>query len=67
MTPTPPAPYVLTASRRPTTWNARSAAVLGDVALAVGVLFAVILVPVLAIRGIAIVADLLLAALRGSG
>jgi hypothetical protein len=64
---TPQAPYVLTASPQPTTWAAQSAAVLGDLALVVGVLFALVLVPVLAIKGIAAVAGLLLGALRGNG
>ena len=61
------APYVLTVSPRPTTWAAHSAAVLGDVALVVGLLFALVLVPVLAIKGIATVAGLLMSALRGNG
>lgn len=60
-------PYVMTASPQPTTWAAQSAAVLGDVALLVGVLFALVLVPVLAIKGIAAVAGLLMGALRGNG
>ena len=61
------APYVVTASPQPTTWAARSAAVLGDLALVVVCLFALVLVPVLAIRGIAAAVGLLMGALRGNG
>jgi hypothetical protein len=61
------APYVITASPQPTTWAAGSAAVLGDVALVVLVLFTLLLVPVLAIKGIAAAAGLLMGALRGNG
>ena len=61
------APYVLTASAQPTTWAAQSAAVLGNLALVVVVLFALVLVPVLAIKGIAAGVGLLMGALRGNG
>lgn len=61
------APYVIAASPQPTTWAARSAAVLGDLALVVVVLFALVLVPVLAIKGIAAAMGLLMGALRGNG
>ena len=61
------APYVLTASSEPTTWAAQSAAVLGDVAMLVGLLFALVLVPVLAIKAIATVAGLLMGALGANG
>lgn len=61
------APYVLTVSPQPTTWAAQSAAVFGDVALVVGVLFALVLVPVLAIKGIAAATGLLMGAVRGNG
>jgi hypothetical protein len=60
-------PYRLTASPQPTTWAAQSAAVIGDVALMVGVIFALVLVPVLAVQGIAAVARLLMGALAGNG
>jgi hypothetical protein len=60
-------PYVLTAPSRPTTWAAQSAAVLGDVALMVGVLFALVLVPVLAIKGIAAAVAFLMGAFGGNG
>ena len=60
-------PYPLTASREPTTRAAQGAAVLGDVALALGLIFALVLVPVLAIKGIAAAVGLLMAALRGGG
>ena len=61
------APYVLTASPQPTTWAAQCAAVLGDVALVVGLLFALVLVPVLAIKGISAAVGLLMGALGGNG
>ena len=61
------APYVLTASPQPTTWAARSAAVLGDIALAVVLLFSLVLVPALSIKGIAAAVGLLMGALRGNG
>lgn len=60
-------PYRLTVPPQPTTWAAQSAAVLGDLALVVGLVFALVLVPVLAVQGIAAVAGLLMAALRGDG
>ena len=67
MTTPPEPPYVLTASPQPTTWAAQSAAVLGDVAMVVGLLFVLVLVPVLAIKGIAAAAGLLMSALRANG
>ena len=60
-------PYRLTVSQQPTTWAAQSAAAFGDVALAVGLIFALVLVPVLAVQGIAAATGLLMGALRGSG
>ena len=60
-------PYRLAASPLPTTRAAQSAAVLGDVSLVVDILFALVLVPVPAVQGIAPAAGLLLAASRGNG
>jgi hypothetical protein len=60
-------PYRLTVLPQPTTWTAQSAAVFGDVALVVGLIFVLTLVPVLAVQGIAAAARLLFGALGANG
>ena len=45
-------PYVVAAPYRPTTFAGRAAAILGDLALIVGIIFGVALVPGLAVLGV---------------
>lgn len=42
--------YVVAAPYKPTTWPARCAAVLGDLALAIGIIYALVLASVLVVR-----------------
>jgi hypothetical protein len=51
--------YVVAAPHQPTTFVGRSAAILGDLAIVTGILFAIALTPVVVVRVITFVANLI--------